>query len=210
MTQGILVVGDPDPAVRSKAEKFQLALEISQGYSIPFDKTLILTAGTRVPWDLLPAAWAFLDRWDAALPLWRYGVTAADLGNAAERKITQAIIRDLRVLVYSHELLFVRKNEPGLQLIERWISELERGPDPRLAFLRAYYLVKPRLCTLPISWLASVRAASAAALRTRHPRLQNLKKSSLVRVEISPGRFVKVHRDDVERVQQFHSERAGN
>ena len=206
MKKGILLIGGPDPVIESRSKKYQLEIERSDAYAIPFEKTLMVQSGTQVPWDLLPAAWAFLERWDAAVPLWRYGVTAADRGNAEERKITQAIILDLRVLLYSHELLFVRKNERGAALIDAWISEAERGPDLRLAFLRAFFLVKPKMCTLPISWLADVRAASAASRRLRHPRIGRMKKSSLVRVEISPGRFVKVHRDDVDKaVAQFRN-----
>lgn len=209
MSAGVLLVGDPDPALESRVKSRKLQFKHSLEYSIPFEKSLIVSSGVRIPWDLLPAAWNFLNRWDAAVPLWRYGVTASDLGSAEERKITKAIVRDLRVLVYSHELLFVRKNEHGSLLIETWKSEIERGADLRLAFLRAYYLVKPVLCVLPISWLAEVRDASVQSVRASHPRIGRLKKTAMIRVEISPGRFVKCHRDDVERVRAMHQKSKG-
>ena len=199
------MIGDPDPNVESKAKKHRLGFDVSDNYSIPFEKTMIVESGVRVPWDLLPAAWAYLDRWDLATPLWRYGETAADIGTAEERDLTRSVIRDLRVLLYYHELLFVRKSDRGIKMIEKWIAEMERGPDRRLAFLRAYYQVKPILCAVPISWSADVRSASIQTLRSRNPRIARMKKSSLVRVEVSPGRFVKCHRNDVERIKKEYA-----
>jgi len=210
VNRGILLMGEFDPVIKSGAQKSNLEFIQGSEYALPFEKTLLVKSGTRVPWDLLPAAWAFLDRWDAACPLWRYGETAENLGTKKERQITQDIIRDLRVLLYSHELLFVRKNEAGIALLEKWQSEMERGPDQRLAFLRAYYQVKPRLCALPISWLAEVRASSVAFMRARNPRIDRMKKSPMVRVKIGPGRFVKCHKGDEERVKAYHAEQGRN
>jgi hypothetical protein len=92
---------------------------------LPFEKTLLVEPGTAVPWDLLPAAWHFLDRWDAAVPLWRYGVLAADVGTKAERQATEAVVGDLRVLLHAVELLFVRRNEMQAQaLLAAWDKEM--------------------------------------------------------------------------------------
>lgn len=207
---GILLIGQSDEVVKSRAAKFGLNYLVSSDYAVPWEKTLIVQAGISIPWDLLPAAWSFLERWDAAVPLWRYGKTAGDLGTKKERELTAAIIRDLRVLVYSHELLFVRKNDAGSALIDQWVAEMQTGDDLRLAFLRAYYQIKPRLCALPISWLADVRSSSASAMRLHHPRNAKFGKSNLVRVEVSPGRFVKCKPGDEERVLQFYQEKAEN
>lgn len=208
MKRGILVIGKHQPAIEKKASSLKLGYQSADDYEIPFDKTLI-TQSVRIPWDLLPAAWNFLQRWDAALPLYVHGVTAEQLGTDQERKITAKIIRDLRVLVYSHELLFVRKNETGQALIEQWKTEIQRGSDQRLAFLRAYYQIKPTLCVLPGSWLAEVRERSRQNSRRAHPRAnQKRSRSPLVRVEISPGRFVKVHPEDkAEVLAKFQKER---
>lgn len=214
MSQGILLISDqdPDPALLSRAKNRKLAIEQSQDYKIPFEKTLILEAGTRIPWDLLPAAWNFLNRWDSAVPLWRYGVTAADVGSDHDRKITIEIVRDLRVLLHSYELLFVRKNKAGAALIESWNHEIDRGQDKRLAFLRAFYLIKPRLCILPISWLAEVRASSGQVVKSRKSVNRRIARRSprvpMVKVEIAPGEFVKCYKGDEERVKKFHQEQA--
>jgi hypothetical protein len=80
---------------------------------------------------------------DAAAPLWRYGVLAADLGSEKERERTAAVTRDLRLLVHAVELLFVADTPSGRRLIEIWRSECTGGCDERLAFLRALFMVKP-------------------------------------------------------------------
>lgn len=202
MTQGILLLGS-DEVIESRAQHSGLAVEHGSKPALPFEKTLIVEAGTRVPFDLLPAGWHFLERWDAAVPFWRYGQTAAGVGTPAEREATQTIIRDLRVLLHATELLFVRRNEAGEALMATWLAE--RG-DRRLAFLRAVYRVKPRLCVLPATWLLSARPAAftpARAIRKNTAR-------PLVRLELEPGRFVKVHAGDEEKVrEQFRLQKAG-
>lgn len=205
--KGILSIGDPDPEIVSRAKAVKIECSTGEKIEIPFEKTLILKAGTRVPWDLLPAAWNFLNRWDAAVPLWMYGKTAQDVGTALDRKKTAEIVRDLRVLLHSYELLFVRKNEAGEALISTWISEMESGGDQRLAFLRAYYLVKPRLCVLPISWLAEIREKSQATVfrSARRRRSPTAKKSPLARVEVAPGRFVKCDPNDAESILESYN-----
>lgn len=208
MKQGILIFGENDPAISSRAKSKKLGVTVAEEYTLPFEKTLIVESGTRIPWDLLPAAWNFLDRWDCAVPLWRYGVTAEDLGSSAEQELTRSIVRDLRVLNYSYELLFMRRNKTSEELLETWGKELERGPEKRLAFLRAFYQVKPRLCVLPVSWLAEVRAykeTSQAANRYRRGRRAARKNpQKLVKVKVGPNRFVKCAPGDEERVRQFY------
>ena len=201
MSKGIVLRGE-DELITGRAKSVGLPVVVSDAYDIPFEKTLFVEAGTRVPWDLLPAAWHFLERWDAAVPLWAYGTLAQDVGSPAERQATQEIVRDLRVMLHSVELLFVRRNEAGMALVAAWQEERARfePSDPRLAFLRAMYRVKPRLCVLPVTWLAAVRQASQQAMTAHRVRSVHTDKP-LVRVEVAPGRFVKVHSGDEERVR---------
>jgi len=191
--KGILLHGNSDVVIekRGKAAGLKVQSIVFPPHELPYEKTLIVQAGTRVPWDLLPAAWNFLERWDVAVPLWRYGVLAADVGSPEERQATQAIVRDLRVLLHSYELLFVRRSEAGIQLVEQWWKECSGGCDKRLAFLRAFYIVKPRLCVLPTTWLAQIKeqekvVVDRGRVTTRHVH------DNMIRLEISPGRFVKV------------------
>ncbi len=206
--------GEADEVITSRAKSSGLKVVVSNEYEIPYEKTLFVEAGTRVPFDLLPAAWYFLDRWDAAVPLWRYGVTAADVGKPEERKLTEMIVRDLRVLLHSTELLFVRRNGAGQSLMKAWQEECVKGEDRRLAFLRALYVIKPRLCALPTTWLIEARQFRGQSGWSRHQLRGSVRSpnagKALVTVELSPGRFVKVHAGDEEKVlAQFARQRGG-
>jgi hypothetical protein len=212
-TKGIVLL-KADKSIEERAKREGLGVRVAgkgadiaplRNGRLPFAKTLYLGEGTKPPWDLLPAAWHFLERWDAAVPLWRYGVTAEDAGTKGERARTKEIVRDLRVLLHAVELLFVRDNADGRALVEAWGEEIENlkskieNPDQRLAFLRAMYRVKPRVCVLPRSWLAEVQARSK-----QDARAAKLKKrrTPLVRVEVLPGRFVQCHQGDEELVKK--------
>jgi hypothetical protein len=205
---GILLLGR-DEVIESRAKRFKVSLQHGDTPELIFVKTLITVPGTRVPWDLLPAAWILLENWDAAVPLWRYDTTAEGAGTVGEREETRLIIRDLRVLLHCYELLFVRKNEAGQALVETWVREYSSGGDKRLAFLRALYHVKPRLCVLPTSWLAEVQVRGPVQRGVVQPaRTLGVKPANagrkLVTVELQPGRLVKCHKGDEERVlEQF-------
>jgi hypothetical protein len=202
--RGILLLGT-DEVIESRAKRHKIALQRGNSPGLPFAKTLITAPGTRVPWELLPAAWGLLETWDAAVPLWRYDATAESVGTAEERAVTQAAVRDLRVLLHSYELLFVRKNEAGGALIDTWWQECTGGGDKRLGFLRAMYRVKPRLCVLPTSWLADIEPLRIV----KGPPAQSPNaRKALVMVELEPGRLVKCHAGDEEKVlAQFRRQR---
>ena len=197
-SKGIVLSG-PDKAIEARAKQGKLEVTIDEALPLAYDKTLFVAPGTGVPWDLLPAAWHFLERWDAAVPLWRYGTNATDVGTPSERKRTEKVIRDLRVLLHSVELLFVRDNEDGRALVAAYREELSPGGDVRLAFLRAFYRTKPRLCVLPATWLASVAQGRAPPKMPKH--------SQLVQIEIEPGRFVRCRPENVEKVQEQFARR---
>jgi hypothetical protein len=197
---GIVLVRRGLKISTSNARKLRLEVRKGGNWSPPFGKTLFLGGDYTVPWDLLPSGFHFLQRWDAAAPLWRYGVLAADVGTDAERKRTKKLTLDLRIPLYEPALLFVQANETGRALMKAWRAECRPGWDERLAFLRALHMVKPRFCALPRSWLAEEeRRAKQDAVTDRNVR-RVLK--PLVRVEIAPGRFVKCHAGDEEKVKK--------
>lgn len=191
-----IVLTAPDEYIEAKAKNLGMGVIIDSKMPLSFNKTLFAEPGTKIPWDLLGAAWHFLDRWDAAIPLWRYGVTAADVGTPEERKKTKAIIRDLRVLLHSVELLFVRNNEDGQALIQAYREECKNSGEKRLAFLRAFYRTKPRVCVLPTSWLHETHQRMKQEWRRGKRRTGQ----RLVTVEISPGRFIKCNPGDETKV----------
>lgn len=179
--------------VRGQAKKLGLAVKISSNWLLPWAKTLFL-AGEQIPWGLLPAGFEFLDKWDAAVPTWQL---ADGLGTAQERQRTERIALDLRQPTYEPRLLFVRDNPIGRELLGAWRAECGSGDDEHLAFLRAVHLVKPRLCVLPTSWLNQTGWPQPAQ---RMSRQSSNAGRPLVRLELEPGRFVKVHAGDEERV----------
>jgi hypothetical protein len=189
---GLLIIGEEDRALESGARAAGLSVEYGDTPALPFERTLIVRSGTRAAWHLLPAAWQFLERWDAAVPLWRPGTTAADVGTAEERGRTAAIVGDLRVPLHAVELLFARDNDDGRALVAAYGEELASSREPRLAFLRALHRVKPRLCVLPASWLAT---PADSRLRGRPQRVD-----PLISVEVAPGRYVKCRAGDEEKV----------
>lgn len=225
---GIVLIGR-DAKIEARAKREKLPVLFGDYSSPPWERTLFVRAGTAVPWDLVPFGFHFIERWDAAVPLWRYGVLAQDVGGPAEQTRTKAIVRDLRVLLYSHELLFVRNSEAGQALMRAFVEELGETPphpDPRaserlphqnggegarLAFLRAMYRTKPRLCVLPRSWLADVLERSEQDARTKASTRRAARTGvPLVRVEITPGRFVQCYRGDEEKVKaDFAKRKAG-
>lgn len=190
-----IVLRQDNPVARSKAAKCGLDIAVRPDWVLPWPSTLFIAPGTCVPWDLICVGMEFLARWDVAAPFWRLGVLARDLGTPAERERTQAIVRDLRVPVYAHELLFVRASEQGQAFISIWCAECDAEPDggdDRLAFLRALARVKPVFCVLPRLWLADIaqRETSDRIARQRRPVAIG---GPLIRVEIAPGRFVRCH-----------------
>ena len=191
-----IVLSAPDKTIQARAKQAKLTVTVDAELPLAYDKTLFTVPGTGVPWDLLPAAWHFLERWDAAVPLWRYSVNALDVGSKEERKRTEAVIRDLRVPLHSIELLFVRDNEDGRALMDAYREELGefQNPENRLAFLRAFYRVKPRLCVLPRSWLAAIQQGYVPPPAPRA--------SHLVQVEVGPGAFVRCKPENVEEVRR--------
>ncbi len=194
----VLILREPDKEVQARAKRHRLEVVIADGSlaEIEFDRALIVAPGTVIPWDLLRHGFHFLKRWDAATPLWRYGKVAADVGAPAEQKRTQKITRDLRVLLYAQELLFVRSSPDGRALLAAWEEEMAGGGEARLAFLRAVYRVKPLFLALPRTWSSEVQSG-----RRKRParRSSQSRRSKLVRVEIAPGRYVRCKPGDEEK-----------
>jgi len=196
---GILTMGK---SVKISASARRLGLQLRQGqkWKSAWERTLFVSGEYQVPWDLLPSGFHFLKRWDAAAPLWRYGVLGQDVGTPSERKRTAKLTLDLRIPLYEPGLLFIRSSEAGLALLETWRAECRRGDDERLAFLRALHIVKPKFCALPRSWLAEEAQRAQQDARTDKNVRNTFKR--LVRVEIAPGRFVKCHTGDEEKVKE--------
>ncbi len=199
-----LVLRQPDRTAEAWQKKHGYRLVISAGWELPAERALFVADGTAVPYNLLQAGFGLLECWDVAAPLWRYGLLATDIGTAEERRRTEKAVKDLRQLLYAHELLFVRDSEDGRRFLGVWWAECEGKAEPRLAFLRALHIVKPLFCALPRSWLAeeTLRARQDAQARLPGERVHQAPKG-LVKVEIAPGRYVSCRPGDEERTRLY-------
>jgi len=194
----ILRQADKNAAAMAKRAGLQVVITEDDPAEVAFDRALIAEPGVKIPWSLVEYGLHFLERWDAAAPLWRYGMLASGMGGPKERKRTEAITRDLRVMLYAHELLFVRDSTDGRALLAAWQEEREGGGEPRLAFLRALHRVKPIFCALPRSWIGGEAARTSARTKTtrfveRVPRRTRGSSGDLVRVELRPGVYIRCH-----------------
>jgi hypothetical protein len=96
-----------------------------------------------------------LSTWQVAVPLMDYKTLARDIGSEADRERAQETLIDLRVPVYDTRMIFVRRCPEGEALVETWSNMLAIGEEPRLAFLRAVWAVKPLILPLPFSWMTA-------------------------------------------------------
>jgi hypothetical protein len=139
----------------SKAESGRLkpiqVVECEQP-TLAFTKTLLLEQPAYFRSELIPVGFKLLDTWEIAIPLLSYDTLAAQLSTPADRRKTEAVIRDLRVPVYNYRAMYVRDCEATQKLLSAWAEERTGGND-YLALLRAIYKVKPILCALPPNWL---------------------------------------------------------
>ena len=177
-----IVIRSDDKTIRSRAKRLGIELVVTDSWEVT-GPTLFATS--TIPWDLVQAGFHFIERWDAAAPLWRYGKIASDIGTPSDQKRTRAITRDLRLLLYAPELLFVRDSDAGRALVETWRAECDpstsfdelrmqrSGGDERLAFVRALYMVKPIFCALPRSWLAEIQERSVRDAKARSTRARS-------------------------------------
>jgi len=93
--------------------------------------------------------------WDLAAQLKSLNTMARDFGSDEEKEKTEKVIGDLRLPVYDSCLIWARRSEAAIRVIEAWAEELEKGADEYHAFLRALYSQKAALCTLPVDWASA-------------------------------------------------------
>ncbi len=180
---------------------------MSDSDEIPWPQTLFISPPVNVPWDLLDTGFDFLDSWECAAPVWRYDVTAADVARGDDVKRTQALLHDLRVPLYAHELLFARDCDSARALLATWRVESAAvaDGDARLSFLRALYIVKPFFLALPRSWLSDIKERGRHDGRFAASRAAGAE--VLVRVQVGPNRYVRCRAGDEEKVKAEFADR---
>ena len=151
---GILALGSK-VAAAVVLEELKGKLNIKYGDSalwLPWEKTIIWDTAVILRTEMIPTGLGLLDTWQIAMPLWDNYSLAIHEGDEDDRAQTQAIVRDLRVPLYDTRLIFARQCDETKQLFAQWGIERQNGQSTRLAFLRAFYTVKPLMLALPITW----------------------------------------------------------
>lgn len=144
---GVIVKGSA-----GQAAAMFTGLEIAEGErpELAFRLTMFWDTSVKFQPENLAAGFKMLERWEVAVPLLDYSTLARDIGTEEERARSEAVIRDLRVLVYDPRLIFLRRGEGAERLLRAWRAE---AGEPRLAFLRALYQTKPLVQALPADWI---------------------------------------------------------
>jgi len=152
---GILALGSPAAAAIVLAElKGKLNVKyVDSAPWLPWAKTIIWDTGVILRTEMIPTGLGLLDTWEIAVPLWNKYELAIHEGDEGDRALTKAIVRDLRVPLYDTRLIYARECDEVKQLFVQWGEERQKGPSTRLAFLRAFYQVKPLMLALPITWM---------------------------------------------------------
>jgi hypothetical protein len=215
----------PDQKTKETASRLGLEVMVTQSWEVVGDHVLFVAKDALIPWELVSAAMGWLEKWDLACPLWRYGVTAADVGTELDRERTRRVAGDLRQLLYANELLFVKNSDAGRLFMETWLKEQRLGGDPRLAFLRALHIVKPILCALPRTWQEKARRDDVIIPDTRPVKKKAVKKVVHVqervkevqeerahafgRVKVAPGVFIRCKPgEEKEALARYQAQRA--
>ena len=133
----------------------QLDLEVKRAPPLlQFPKTMLYDGKfKRANHQLIPVGFNMLDHWQIVVPLHSYQELACDIGDDHDKQITQAIVHDLRCMVYEPRYMFIKRCPDMQRLLSLWQDEKKRGKSEKLAFLRAVYKVKPLILAVPVTWI---------------------------------------------------------
>ncbi len=209
---------DPFDPSKNKGYKF-LAGRIKPllaGIS-PFERTLYVDADTmfkRSPQD----GFALLERWDVALAETETRSLTEGIAGARECNETAAWIGTRHILYHNSGMIFWKRNERTSRLFDLWSEEWKRfrGWDEQVALLRALIRSECMFLTLPHTWncyhsadshllhhwFGGGQARIEAKVRGSLSKPKDVRR--LVKVEISPGRFVKCHAGDEDKVKRYY------
>ena len=151
---GIVITGIADQATIDTFIPFKDRVSVTTGEArLPFNRTLIWDGACKLRRELMFVGFSLLDTWNIACPLWSYDILASQVGSVEDREETKKIVRDLRVPLYDTRLMYVKKCEETEELLKVWRNEWKEDGETKLAFLRAFYKVKPLMLALPITWI---------------------------------------------------------
>ena len=124
---------------------------------VPYINTFIWNPVKPVSVRLLNYGWLRIseeftsdDSWELAAGLVNLIMTAADVGTSRDRAKTRNMIGSLDLPIYEPNHIWVRKCRNSEKVIAAYAAELRSGTNKYHAFLRAVYMNRVLLCTLPI------------------------------------------------------------
>jgi hypothetical protein len=187
----------------------------------PFERTLYVDAETE--FKISPViGFNLLDRWDfviAEAELRSLATTFPTSHHEADK--TAAWLKTPHILYHNSGMFFWRKSDAALKLFELWSEEWlkYKGWDEQVALLRALLRSDALFLNVPFTWncrgpkgafMLYHRFASRAARKykgraytSRNTGPMGIPGRPLVQVQLGPGRFVKCHAGDEEKVQAY-------
>lgn len=140
-------------AVQEAVRRQYPSLDIKEGFYFPSRRMLFWDTSAKMRAELVMVGLNLLKHgWQVAVPLMDYDTLARDVGDEEDRARTEEMLHDLRVPVYDTHVIFARRCEDTINLLEIWQEEKGGGGHDGLAFLRSLHRVKPLVNALPPFW----------------------------------------------------------
>jgi len=192
----------------------------------PFDQTLYVDADTsfRKSPDI---GFSLLKNADVIIAETQTRTIVDTVAGDKESKYTCKLFNNTIMLYHNSGMIFWKKNEVTNKLFDLWSEEWLRFEnwDEQVALLRALLLSDAVFTTVPYTWncrqgrevffvhhwfgtgTARTKNPKPARIRNIHPRSGE----KMIKVEVSPGRFVKCFSGDEDKIiQKFRTGRRTN
>lgn len=155
-TAGVLCVGDKI-GVNSEKQITETIQHIDISFSdtpkLPYSETLIYyPKKTKLRPELIHVGFYHLENWQVIIPIFDYVTLAKDIGNEKDQELLNKILPETRIPVYNPYLMYVRRCDDTLTLMDKYKEYSEQFTDDRLSFLAAMYETKPLLLAVPDNW----------------------------------------------------------
>ena len=157
MDAGVLTIGHDAP--EDMCEKYGLEVRRGNMLELPWERTVLWSAGTRLTAEAIVLGLMRIDAedpdlaWEMAAMLDKKSRLAKDVGTEKDKARTLEVLGDLRLPVYETGALWVRRTEMAEEVLRLWRAEVDAGAGERHAFLRTIYSCRVLLCTLPADWI---------------------------------------------------------
>jgi len=134
-------------------DEYRIDVAVSAGHpNLIYEKTLLWDPELPLPRTSIASGFLLLEKWDIVCPLFDYSVLAINVGTDEDREYAKSIVRDLRVPLYDHRMIFCKRNADTDRIIKEWSDLLSDGMNNQLSLLIAIYKVKPFILALPTTW----------------------------------------------------------